>query len=118
MSDDSRIYAALSYVCFVLSGMVVYMIREKDPYARFHAMQSMLFTVALFIFSFIIGAIQLSLVFVPFLRGILGLLLSLVGIFAVLVVVALWLVMMYKAYSGERYKLPFIGELASSMASK
>jgi uncharacterized membrane protein len=118
MADDSRIYAALSYVCFVLSGIVVYMIRDKDPYARFHAMQSMLFTVALFVLSFVLGALQLVVHYIPVIGGVFGLLLSLVSLFISLVVVAAWLVLMYKAYSGERYKLPMIGDMAASMAGK
>ncbi len=118
MSDDSRIYAALSYVCFVLSGIVVYVVREKDAYARFHAMQSMLFTVALFILSFILGAFQLTLHFIPFIGGVFGLLLSLIGLFISLVVVAAWIILMYKAYSGERYKLPVIGDMAEKMAGR
>jgi uncharacterized membrane protein len=117
MPDDSRIYAAGAYLCFVLSGIFVYIVREKDAYSRFHAMQSMLFTAALFIVSFILGAIQLTVRLIPGAGSVLGLLIGLAGLFVALAAVALWLALMFKAYSGERYRLPFIGELAARMAS-
>ncbi len=116
MNEESRIYAALSYLCFVLSGIAVYIIRDKDPYDRFHAMQSMLLTVVLFVLSFVIGALQVLFAFIPVAGRILSLLLSLAALFISLAVVAIWLALMYKAYVGERYKLPRIGELAEKMA--
>ncbi len=118
MDEESRVWAALSYVCFVLSGIAIYIIRDKDSYDRFHAMQSMLFTVVLFALSFIIGALQIVFHFIPLAGGILSMLLSLVALFISLAVVAVWLALMYKAYMGERYKLPLIGDAAASMSGK
>ncbi len=116
MDEQSRIYAALAYLLFVLSGIAVYIIRDKDGYDRFHAMQSMLLTVALFALSFIIGALQIIFAFIPVAGRILSLLLSLVALLISLGVLAVWLAMMFKAYKGEKYKLPYLGDLAAKMS--
>jgi len=33
-------------------------------------------------------------------------------------IVILWLILMYKAYQGERYKLPLVGEIAEKGIGK
>lgn len=54
---------------------------------------------------------SLVLGFIPFIGWILGLL---VGPAALI----LWILLMYKAYSGEMYKLPTIGDIAEKQLGK
>ena len=59
MADDNKLFAALSYLIPILGGIVVFVIRKSD-YERFHAMQSILFWVAVIVLSVaidIVGAI-------------------------------------------------------------
>jgi uncharacterized membrane protein len=61
-------------------------------------MQSIVTFLALFVISMIIG-------FIPILGWMLSGLLGLIGL-------VLWLLLMFKAYQGEMYKLPIAGDLA------
>lgn len=91
--------AALSYVLGWLTG-IVFLLIEKDPFVRFHAMQSL-----------ITFGILTLLSLVPVVGWILSPLVLIVGF-------VLWLVLIYKAYQGEEFKLPVVGEFAKKQLGK
>lgn len=91
--------AALSYAVGWLTG-IVFLLIEKDRFVRFHAMQSILTFGALTVVSF-----------VPLVGWILSPLVWIVGF-------VLWLVLIYKAYQGEEFKLPFVGQFAQKQLGK
>ena len=91
--------AALSYFGFWVTG-ILFLILEKEPFVRFHAMQSII------VFG---GLTVLSLV--PFLGVVISPLLMVLGFI-------LWLVLIYKAYQGEEFKLPVIGDFAKKQLGK
>jgi uncharacterized membrane protein len=104
---DPNIGGLLSYVLGWISGLVFFLMEEKDDFIRFHAMQSMIVFGAITVFSIVFGILFR----VPFLGAILGTLLWLGS-------VVLWIVLMVKAYQGERFKLPIAGDLAEKYSSK
>jgi uncharacterized membrane protein len=72
---------------------------EKDnKFVRFHAMQSIILFGA-------ITVIDIVLSFIPVIGWIFS---ALIGILAFV----LWIVLMMKAYQGQMYKLPVIGDIA------
>jgi uncharacterized membrane protein len=91
--------AALSYVLGWLTG-IVFLLIEKDPFVRFHAMQSII----------VFGALTI-LMFVPVIGWMLSPLLWIVGFI-------LWLVLIFKAYQGEEFKLPFVGDFAKKQLTR
>jgi uncharacterized membrane protein len=91
--------AALSYVLGWLTG-IVFLIIEKDPFVRFHAMQSIVVFGALTILSFL-----------PVLGWLLSPILMVLGF-------VLWLVLIYKAYQGEEFELPVVGQFARKQLGK
>ncbi len=91
--------AALSYVLWWLTG-IIFLLIEKDKFVRFHAMQSII----------IFGGLTI-LMFVPIIGWILSPLLWIVGFI-------LWLILIFKAYQGEEFKLPFIGDFAKKQLGK
>lgn len=91
--------AALSYALGWLTG-IVFLLIEKDPFVRFHAMQSIITFGILTILSF-----------VPVIGWILSPLVMIVGF-------VLWLVLIFKAYQGEEFKLPVIGDFAKKQLGK
>ena len=93
---DPKLASLLCYLLSIVGGIVFYLI-SKDKYVRFHAMQSILLGAA-YIIVFVIFVV------VPFLYWISWL--------AWLAYVVLSIVMMIKAYQGEQYKLPLIGNIA------
>lgn len=99
---DKKTAGALSYVLGPVSG-IIFLVLEKDPFVRFHAMQSTILFVSLF-------ALQWVLV----LTIILALLSPLVGILAFV----LWLLCIYKAWQGEEWEVPVVGKIARNLVKK
>lgn len=91
--------AALSYVLGWLTG-IVFLLIEKDPFVRFHAMQSIITFGGLTILSLL-----------PVIGWILSPLVMILGF-------VLWLLLIYKAYQGEEYKLPWVGEFAKKQMGR
>jgi uncharacterized membrane protein len=100
---DANLAAALSYLVGFVTGIIFLVVEKENRFVRFHAMQSTL------VFAAIV-AIDILLQIVP----ILG---ALVVVFLVIPASAiLWLLLMYKAYQGEEFKLPVLGQIAADRA--
>lgn len=97
---DANLAAALSYLVGFVTGLL-FLVAEKDnKFVRFHAMQSTL------LFAGIIVA-DILLQMVPVLGFLVVLFIVLPGTFI------LWLVLMFKAYQGDDFKLPLVGKMAA-----
>jgi len=101
---DPKVASMLSYLLGIIGGIIFYAI-SKDSYVRFHSMQSILLWVAIAIVYGVIAVISIAAPFFFFIDWILY-----------LGVVTIWILMMIKAYGGERYKLPLIGDMAEKFA--
>jgi len=88
----------LCYLVGFVTGIVFMVIEKESKFVRFHAMQSIFVSGGLFVAQIILA---LSLIF----GWVISILLSLLGLI-------LWIVLMMKAYQGELYKLPVIGDIA------
>ena len=91
LSNDSKLFAALSYLW--LLSVVMLVLKKDDEFVKFHAKQGT-----------VIFVVSIILWFIP----IIGWLLQI----AVLIAVVIGFL---KAYSGERFKLPVIGDLADKI---
>ena len=97
---DANVAAALSYLVGFVTGIIFLLVEKENRFVRFHAMQSTL----LFI----------GIVLVDILLQVVPLLGALLVVFIVIPLSAfLWLFMMFKAYQGEEYKLPLVGQMAA-----
>jgi uncharacterized membrane protein len=97
---DANVAAALSYLVGFVTGIIFLLVEKENKFVRFHAMQSTL------VFAGIV-AIDILLQIVP----ILG---ALVVVFVVIPASAfLWLLLMYRAYQGDEFKLPLVGQMAA-----
>ncbi|MGI6327344.1 MAG: DUF4870 domain-containing protein [Dethiobacteria bacterium] len=101
---DANLAALLSYLLGFITGIVFFILEKDSKYVKFHAMQSILVSVAIMIINFILGLI-------PILGWILAFLISLASII-------LWIVLMIKAYKYTWFKLPVIGEIAEKQSSQ
>jgi uncharacterized membrane protein len=76
-------------------------LEKESKFVRFHAMQSIAVFLALFVINIVLGII---------------LSISIVGLMLFpliyLIEVILWIFLMYKAYKGEKFKLPVVGDFA------
>lgn len=111
---NDNLAGALCYLVGFITG-ILFLVMEpysRRPFVRFHAFQSIFFSVgwiglsiALSIAFTIVGvAMHMWLIFLP-LRMLIG--------FAGFL---LWLFCMYKAYNGEWYQLPIVGPAAAKQA--
>jgi len=101
---DKNVSALLTYVLGWVSGLVIILIEKEDEFVRFHAMQSIITFGALTVLSIMFGTM-----FMFF--GLIGPLIHVAGI-------ALWILLMAKAYQGEKFMVPVIGEIAEKWAKK
>ena len=92
--------AALCYAAGWVSGLIFLLIEKKDELIRFHAMQSVVTFGALTILSMV---------------PVVGWILS---PFAMIAGFILWLVLIVKAYQGEKFELPVIGEFAKKQLTR
>ena len=99
---DENVEALLAYVLGFVTGIIFYLLEKKNEYVRFHTMQSIATFAGIFVISTVLNI-------VPILGPILGMLLNLGGII-------LWIILMIKAYQGERIKLPIVGDIAEKYA--
>jgi uncharacterized membrane protein len=97
---EPNVAGLLCYLFGWVSGLIFFLI-EKDDFVRFHAMQSIIVFGAITVLSIIFGILFM----VPFVGAILGAILW-IG------TLILWILLMVKAYQGERFKLPVAGDLA------
>ena|SRR5258706_14836686 len=112
---QDNVAGLLCYALGWVSGLIFWLI-DKRPYVRFHAAQSIV----------VFGGLQIVwLVFTRVFFGTLGfggrlvfsfegLLLDAVRILAFV----LWIVLMVKAYQGEKFKVPVAAEIAERFANK
>lgn len=108
INTNEKMMGALAYLMLFVSGIFLLLIERKNQYIRFHAMQSILVFGGIFLLQIVLGI-------VPILGWLIALILSpLIFLTAFL----LWLVLMFKAYSGEKYHLPFFGDLADKQLAK
>lgn len=114
---EPNVAAALSYVLGIITGLI-FVLLERDPLVRFHAFQSIFLTVAWIVFWIaftIVQGILFHIPFVGFLALIIGFLVSLgLGLGGLL----LWIVLIIKAYQGQRFSLPIVGPIAERYAAR
>lgn len=101
---DENLAGALAYVLGWISGGALLVLERENQFVRFHAMQSVVVFGSLCVLWFVGLSIPLF-----------GWILS----FMVIPVVSagLWLVLLYKAYTGQRFKLPVAGDFAEQHIS-
>jgi uncharacterized membrane protein len=95
---DENVAGLLCYVLGWISGLVFFLIEKKNKFVRFHALQSIIVFGVLTVASIVFG-------WIPFIGWVIG------WIIWVLAIV-LWILLMIKAYQGEKFKLPWAGNLA------
>jgi len=113
----SNVAGALAYLLGLVTGIVFLVLEpyNRDRFVRFHAFQSVFYCIALIVFRIVWSGFVSALMF-PL--GFLWTICSLIGTLVYLAFFIFWLVLMYKAYNNETYKIPVIGDWAARQAAK
>ncbi len=124
-TNDQKLIAGLCYIPILFIGLLasLYVIlteKKQDKFLAFHAWQSIILTVvcivvvpAVMIIIFVLGAVLAMVT-----AGLGGLLVPCISLPLGLVILIGFFILAYKAYMGEKYKLPMIGEFAEKQANK
>jgi uncharacterized membrane protein len=91
--------ALLAYVFGLVTGLVFFLVEKESKFVKFHAMQSICFSIAFFVAGVVLA-------FIPIIGWAIGILLNLGGI-------VLWIVCMVQAYQGKWFRLPVVGDFAA-----
>ncbi|HYD51150.1 MAG TPA: DUF4870 domain-containing protein [Gemmatimonadaceae bacterium] len=110
---DQNLAGLLSYLLGIITGIIFFAIEKENRFVRFHAMQSIIFGAAMFVFWIAFTVLGGILAVIPLIGWLISALLGLVfgvGFFV------LWIVLMVKAFQGEEWELPVIGKYARQYA--
>lgn len=100
---DPNMAAALAYLLWPVSSIILLLVEKENKYVRFHAMQATLVAGALIVLYIVLALIIVGLALYPII---------------LIAQVILWVFMMFKAFSGEQYKLPWFGDFAEKQLQK
>ena len=110
-----NVAAPLCYVCPLFTGIIFLILEKENQKVRFHAWQALMFGVTSIVVQIgfsILGAILGAI------ASFLGAILAILSPIVWLVFFVFWIVCMVKAYQGEQYKLPLLGDMAEKQAAK
>ncbi len=107
---DENVAALLSYVLGWITGLIFFFWEKDNDFVRYHAMQSIVVFGAFTVVQIILGILGL----IPFV----GILFAVISYILAAGTFILWIVLMIKAYSGERYRLPVAAEYAERWSKK
>ena len=94
---DENVAGLCCYLLGWISGLVFFLVEKKNKVIRFHALQSLITFLVLWALMMIL----------PFISPVIWVL-----------QVVLWILLMVKAYQGQMYKLPIIGDIAEKQVNK
>jgi uncharacterized membrane protein len=104
-----NVAGALSYLLAPLTGILFFVIEKENQFVRFHAMQSIVFGVAWVVLWIALTILSGVLAVIPILGWLIGAVLWLaIGLGGFVA----WVLLMYKAFQGQEWELPWIGQLA------
>ena len=95
---QANVAGLLTYLLGWVTGIIFYLIEKENKFVRFHALQSIITFGALTVLGIVFP-------FIPVLGRILAPIVGLANI-------VLWIILMIKAYQGEKFKLPVVGDIA------
>ena len=95
---QQNIAGLLCYVLGWITGIIFLIIEKDDKFVRFHAWQSVIVFGILTVLGIIFNWVWF-----------LGYIVWAISVIA-------WIVLMYKAYKGEKYKVPIAGNIAEKQA--
>jgi uncharacterized membrane protein len=109
---QAHIIAALTYLLGFVTGLIFLYLEpyNQDEFVRFHARQSIGFSIAWFAIGIVFG------VFIAVLPHGLGALLNFLLTLIDIALAVFWVFLMYKAYNGERYRIPELADIVDSIA--
>ncbi len=97
---EENVAGFLCYLLWFVTGIVFLVVERESRFVKFHAKQSTITFLVLFVILLLIGWIP-----------VIGAMVWILGL-------VLWLLLMIKALQGKRYSLPIVGKMAAEKKSQ
>ena len=112
---SNNVAGLLCYILGFITGIIFLVIEpyKNDKFVRFHAFQSIFFSLVTMVISWVLGAVVVGMLFSG--GGGFGFALMIVRLVQLAFFVG-WIFLMYKAYNKETFKLPVLGDIAAKQA--
>jgi len=101
---DENLAGLLCYLAGFVTGIIFLVIEKNSKFVRFHAMQSIIVFGGLVVVNIVLG-------YIPIIGWAIGLLVAPLTFI-------LWIVLMIKAYQGQTFKLPIVGDIAEKQVEQ
>jgi uncharacterized membrane protein len=110
---QANVAALASYVLGWITGLIFFFVEKDNKFIRFHALQSIVVFGSISALWFILSILSqfFLMLHVYFIFKFLTLTLNLLGLISLIV----WILLMVKAYQGEKFKLPIVGDITEKM---
>jgi uncharacterized membrane protein len=110
-TQPNNVISALCYVGFAITAIIFLLVEpySRDDAIRFHARQSIAFTVAWVAFSIVMA------VFIGVLPGPLSALFVMISRIGDIALAVLWIFLIYQAYVGNRFRVPVLADWADAV---
>lgn len=108
-----NVASLLCYICTPITGIIFLMIEKDNRDVKFHAWQSIVFGVG---YLAVVIVLEIMAAIMGLIASVLGII---VGFFIPIIMLAtfiIWIVCMIKAYQGERWRIPVVGDFAAKKA--
>lgn len=119
---DANLGAALGYPIGIVA-LIIFIMEKENRFARFHALQSLLYHVAWVVIFILLAILFTILTFAAAaigdsLGGLIAVLGTLLWLVVILAYIGILLFAAYKAYGGTMFKMPIIGNMAEKIVNK
>ena len=108
-----NVASLLCYICMPITSIIFLLLEKENKDVQFHAWQGTVFGVGYIIF---IVALQILAAILGAIANILGVIIGLLIPVAGIIAFVLWIICLVKAYQGERWKIPYVGDFAANKA--
>lgn len=120
---DENVASLLAYLFQWLGGLIFFLIEKDSRFVRFHGMQSLILSAVFWIGEIALWILSAVIVLIiSQVSGLLGTLvwavLMLLGFVLGIAALIGWVLCMIKAYQGQYFKLPVIGNFAEKFSQK
>ena len=99
LNMNENIVALIAYLFGWLSGLIIFLLEKESLFVRFHALQSLVFFGGMSLILGILGRIP-----------VIGWVIAIIG---GIISFSFWIIGMIKAYRGELYRFPVVGDFAA-----
>lgn len=106
---DPQLAGLLCYILGPITGLIFFLVEKTNSVVRFHAAQSIVFGILWVVLWVAVTVLGIILTQISWTIG------NLFGLVTLLVWLGLfivWIVLLIKGYSGQKWKLPVVGDMA------